>query len=84
MSFDAHNFVLVFTINLNRRYTGMQPVTLPIMKQRDVKHIVHATQGLMTKQVKMIHTITYPFYNPEWPYESIPKIPRPLQSKVTC
>ena len=43
MSFYALNFVLVFTIDLNRRYVGMQPITLPIMKQQDMKHIVHAT-----------------------------------------
>ena len=51
----------------------MQPITLPVMKQRDIKHIVHATQGLTTRQVKMICSITYPFNNPEWPYVSIPK-----------
>ena len=49
MSFYALNFVLIFTINLNRRYIGMQPVTLPVTKQRDMKHILHATQGPMTR-----------------------------------
>ena len=43
MSFDPFNFVLIFTIDLHWRYVGMQPVTLPITKQRDMEHIVHTT-----------------------------------------
>ena len=83
MTFYALNFALIFTIDLNRRYVGMQPINLPVTKQQDMKHNVHAMQGLMTRQVKMIHSITYSFNNPEWPYVSIPKFLRPLQSKVT-
>ena len=84
MFFYALTSVLVYTINLNRRYIAMEPITLPVTKQQDMKHIVHATQGLTTRQVKMIRSITYPINNPEWPYESNPKFPRPLQSKVLC
>ena len=84
MSFDPFNFVLIFTINLNWRYVGMQPVALPIMEQQDMEHIVHATQSLTTRQVKMIYSITFPINYPEWPYISVPKFPRPLQSKVMC
>ena len=43
MPFDPFNFVLVFTIDLYWRYVGMQSVTLPITKQRDMKDIVHTT-----------------------------------------
>ena len=43
MSFYALNFVLVFTIDLNRQYVGMQSIALPIMQQQDIEHIVHAT-----------------------------------------
>ena len=49
MPFYILNFILIFTINLNRQYVGMQPVTLPITKQQDMKHIVHTTQSLMTR-----------------------------------
>ena len=84
MSFDPFNFILVFTIDLNTRYVSMQPVTLPIVKQQDMEHIVHATQSLMTRQVKTICSNTYSIKYPEWPYISVPKFPRPLQSKVTC
>ena len=38
MSFYAINFVLVFTINLNRWYIGMQTITLPITEQQDIVH----------------------------------------------
>ena len=84
MSFNPLNFVLMFTIDLNRLYVSMQPITLPIAKQQDMERIVHATQSLMTRQIKMIHSITYLINYPEWPYISIPKFPRPLRSKVTC
>ena len=43
MSFDPFNFVLIFAIDLHWQYVGMQPVTLPITKQRDMEHIVHTT-----------------------------------------
>ena len=84
MSFDPFNFLLVFTINLHWQYIGMQPVTLPITKQQDMEHIVYAMQCLTTRQVKTICSITYPIYNPECSYASLPKFPGPLQSKVTC
>ena len=84
MPFDALNFVLVFTINLNWRYVGMQPVTLPIVKQQDIEHIVHVMQSLTIRQIKMICSTTYSIHYPEWSYVSITKFPRPLQSKVTC
>ena len=64
MSFDPFNFVLVFTIDLNWWYVGMQPGTLPITKQRDMEHIVHTTQSLLTRQIKIICSITYPIILP--------------------
>ena len=42
MSFYALKLVLVFTIDLNRWYIGMQPVTLPITNYQDMEHIVHS------------------------------------------
>ena len=42
MSFYARNFVLIFTIDLDRRYIGMQSIASPVMKQQDMKHIMHA------------------------------------------
>ena len=84
MSFNPFNFALVFTIDLHWQYVGMQPITLPIAKKQNMEHIVHTTQSLMTKQIKTICSITYSIYYLKWPYVSIPKFPRSLQSKVTC
>ena len=67
-------------------WMGSTSANTQLTNHRATKHGTHCAFHAIpyASKIKKICSNTYFFNYPEWPYESMPNFPRPLQPKITC